>query len=137
MSKFIAIGIIVYLLIGLVFLRVTITGLAKRKRKDPAYKVEYFGCTLFFAIFFWPILPLIYLVIGGVIKDLKKLKQEIDAVESLLAEEQKKVKQYEQLIETDPTTRYLFEDQLNESKRKCAKWEQDLTKLKAQFQKTK
>lgn len=134
MGKFIVFGVIAYLVIGLIFLRQTITGIARQKREEH-YKNPYPGCTMFFAVFFWPLVPIILLVIGGVVKDMKKLKQEIDAVEGLLKDERLKVKQYEALIEADPTTKYLFEDDLKESKRKVAKWKEDLKKLKAQYEK--
>jgi len=135
MGRFVVFGVIAYLVIGLIFLRQTITGMARQKREDPNYKNAYPGCTMFFAVFFWPLVPIILLVIGGVVKDMKKLKREIDAVEGLLKDERLKVKQYEGLIEADSTTRYLFEDDLKESKRKVVKWEEDLKKLKAQYEK--
>jgi septal ring factor EnvC (AmiA/AmiB activator) len=135
MGKFIVFGVIAYLAVGLFFLRMTVTGIAKQKRTDPEYKIEYLGCTFFVAAVLWPLLPIVYLIIGGVIKDMKKLKQEISSVESLLAEEQEKVKQYEMLIKSDPSTQHLFEDDLKESRRKCTKWEADLKKLKAEYEK--
>jgi len=135
MGKFIVFGVIAYLVIGLIFLRHTITGMARQKREDPNYDNAYPGCTMFFAVFFWPLIPVVLLVIGGIVKDLKKLKQEIDAVEGLLNDERLKVTQYEGLIEADPTTKHLFEDDLKESRRKVAKWEEDLKKLNAQYQK--
>jgi hypothetical protein len=136
MLKFVIFGLLAYLAIGLVFLRATITGLAKQKRADLAYKNEYPGSILFFATFFWPVLPLIYLVISGVIKDVKKLKQEIETLESLLAKERFLINQYESLIEAEPSTKHLFENDLLESRRKCTKWEEDLSKLKAQLERS-
>lgn len=135
MGKFIIFGIIAYFLVGFVFLRFTVTNLAKAKRNNPDTDMEAAGCIGCAAVFLWPLVPIAYLVMGGVIKDMKKLKQEIDAVEGLLKDEQTKVKQYEGLIEADPTTRYLFEDDLKKSRHKVAKWEEDLKKLKAQYEK--
>jgi hypothetical protein len=136
MGKFVLIGLFAYLAIGLIFLRVIVTRLARKKRKNPEANIEYAGCIGCFALILWPLIPIAQLVMGGVIKDTKKLKQEIETVESLLKDESLKVKQYENLIEADPTTRYLFEDDLKESKHKCAKWEEDLKKLKAQYEKS-
>ena len=136
MGRLIIFGVIAYLVIGLIFLRHTVTGMARQKREDPNYKNDYPGCTLFFAVLLWPLVPIILLVIGGVVKDMKKLKQEIEAVEGLLKDEQAKVKVYEDAIKADPMNALYFESELKESKRKCTKWEEDLKKLKAQYEKT-
>jgi hypothetical protein len=135
MGKFILIGITLYLFIGLIFLRVTVTSFARKKRADPEAEIEYAGCIGCLALILWPLLPIAQLVMGGVIRDAKKLKQEIEAVEGLLKDEKHKVQQYESLIEADPSTKYLFEADLKESKRQCTKWEEDLKKLKAQYEK--
>jgi predicted RND superfamily exporter protein len=133
MGKFVLIGVLLYLFIGLIFLRVTVTSFAKKKRENPDAKIEYAGCVGCLSLILWPLIPIAQLVMGGIIKDTKKLKQEIEAVEGLLKDEQLKVKQYEGLIETDPSTTHLFEDDLKESRLKCAKWETDLKKLKEQL----
>jgi hypothetical protein len=135
MVKFILFGGIAYFVIGLIFLRMTVTVMARRKRANPDAKLEYAGCIGCATVFLWPLLPIVQLVIDGVIKENKKLVKEIKAVEDLLKDEQLKVKQYESLIEADPSTKYLFEDDLKESRRKVAKWSEDLKKLKAQYAK--
>jgi hypothetical protein len=137
MGKLIIFGVIVYLVIGLIFLRQTITSMARQKRKDPNYKNAYPGCTMLFAVFFWPLVPIILLVIGGIMKDMKKLKKEIEGTENLLKDEQETVKTYESILRDDPSRAILFEDNLRQSRRKCAKWEEDLKKLKAQYEKGK
>jgi hypothetical protein len=136
MGKFVLIGILAYLAVGLIFLRMMVTSWARTKRANPDAEIEYAGCVGCLSLILWPLIPIAQLVMGGIIKDAKKLKQEIETVESLLKDENLKVKQYESLIEADSASAYLFEDELKESRRKCAKWEEDLKKLKAQYEKS-